>query len=336
LDIQNKALLLKNLHKFYNNLEIPWVQLIRTSYYGNGRLPGTNLEGSFWWKAHLKLIDLYKQMARCNLGNGNTVFFWTDLWNDNCLHQQFPHLITFVKRTDLSVAETINTEFLQDLFHLPHSVQAFNEFEILEGICVTVGQRIQMGDQDTWTYIWGNNSFSSKKAYNVLIGVQPVPDLFPSLWDTSCQAKHKFFFWLLLHDRLNTRNLLRRKNFEIPTYNCATLNCVQEETLVHLFWSCPFAQECWDYICPQRTRNLSVHEAFYDIRDKLNLPFSMDIIILAAWGIWNIRNNKIFKNQRPTFQSWKFLFHQELHMLQYRMKKKNVQSFKEWLQSQVA
>jgi hypothetical protein len=48
----------------------------------------------------------------------------------------------------------------------------------------------------------------------------------------------------------------------------------------------------------------------------------MDIIILAAWGIWNVRNNKIFKNQRPTFQSWKFLFFQELHMLAYRMKKK--------------
>jgi hypothetical protein len=61
----------------------------------------------------------------------------------------------------------------------------------------------------------------------------------------------------------------------------------------------------------------------------------MDIIILAAWSIWNIRNNKIFKNQRPTFQSWKFLFHQELHMLQYRMKKKNVQFFKAWLQSQI-
>jgi hypothetical protein len=90
-----------------------------------------------------------------------------------------------------------------------------------------------------------------------------------------------------------------------------------------------------DYLCPQRTTNLSVHEAFYDIRDKLRLPFSMDIIILAAWGLWNVRNNKIFKNQRPTFQSWKFLFTQELHMLEYRMKKKYVQSFKEWLQAQV-
>jgi hypothetical protein len=57
------------------------------------------------------------------------------------------------------VAETVNTEFLQDLFHLPLSVQAFNEFEILEDICVTLGEKIQLGEQDSWTYIWGNNSF---------------------------------------------------------------------------------------------------------------------------------------------------------------------------------
>jgi hypothetical protein len=58
----------------------------------------------------------------------------------------------------------------------------------------------------------------------------------------------------------------------------------------------------------------------------------MDIIILAAWGLWNVRNNKIFNNQRPTFQSWKSFFIHELHMLVFRMKKKYVQSFKEWLQ----
>jgi hypothetical protein len=79
LDIQNKALLLKNLDKFYNNSDIPWVHLVRDTYYAEDRPPGIKVEGSFWWKAHLKLIDTYKAMARCNVGNGRTVFFWTDL-----------------------------------------------------------------------------------------------------------------------------------------------------------------------------------------------------------------------------------------------------------------
>jgi hypothetical protein len=33
LRIQNNALLMKNLHKLYNHYDIPWVNLIRKSYY---------------------------------------------------------------------------------------------------------------------------------------------------------------------------------------------------------------------------------------------------------------------------------------------------------------
>jgi hypothetical protein len=47
----------------------------------------------------------------------------------------------------------------------------------------------------------------------------------------------------------------------------------------------PFAEECWDYICPQRTKNLSVLEAISNMKDLLKLPFGMDIIILASWSI---------------------------------------------------
>jgi hypothetical protein len=104
---------------------------------------------------------------------------------------------------------------------------------------------------------------------------------------------------------------------------------------VHLFWNCPFSQECWDFICPTRERNLSVLEAFADVKTKLKVPFSSEIIILAAWSIWMMRNNKIFNNQIPTFRNWKGFFIQELRMVAHRMKKKHIQSFKEWLQSQV-
>jgi hypothetical protein len=63
-----KALLLKNLDKFYNKHDIPWVNLIWESYYSNQNLPDNINVGSFWWKSHLKLLDLYKGMASCNAG----------------------------------------------------------------------------------------------------------------------------------------------------------------------------------------------------------------------------------------------------------------------------
>jgi hypothetical protein len=102
----------------------------------------------------------------------------------------------------------------------------------------------QAVNKDSWNYIWGSNQFSTKKAYNVIIRQRHTPEIFSWIWKSSCQAKHKFLFWLLLLDRLNTRNLLARKIINLPSYSCATLQCNQEETLDHLLWNCPFAELC--------------------------------------------------------------------------------------------
>ena len=61
---QNNALLLKNLHKFFNRHNIPWVKIIWETYYSNGQLPDSNNLGSFWWKTNLKLLHMYKAIAK--------------------------------------------------------------------------------------------------------------------------------------------------------------------------------------------------------------------------------------------------------------------------------
>jgi hypothetical protein len=50
------------------------------------------------------------------------------------------------------------------------------------------------------------------------------------------QKRHKVFFWLLLKDRLSTRNILRRRNQALPSYECVLYNLHVEETLEHLFY----------------------------------------------------------------------------------------------------
>jgi hypothetical protein len=45
LRLQNEVLLMKNLHKFYSNADLPWVKLIWSKYYNNGKFPGQVLKG---------------------------------------------------------------------------------------------------------------------------------------------------------------------------------------------------------------------------------------------------------------------------------------------------
>ena len=62
-----EALLLKNLHKFYNKLDIPRVNLVWEKHYRNGKLPSHIKKDSFWWRDNLKHLDSFKGMAMVNI-----------------------------------------------------------------------------------------------------------------------------------------------------------------------------------------------------------------------------------------------------------------------------
>lgn len=66
--------------------------------------------GSFWWKSNLTLIDQFKAISRCNVGDGKSAFFWDDLWHQSVLKHKFHHLHSFVKNPQLNVHQVVNTE----------------------------------------------------------------------------------------------------------------------------------------------------------------------------------------------------------------------------------
>ena len=113
--------------------------------------------------------------------------------------------------------------------------QAYEEFLKIQDICINAAVTMESGGIDEWAYIWGSNQFSVSKAYKALIGIKDTPPHFTWIWKSSCQQKHKFFFRLLLHDRLNTRDLLQRKIFNLQSYSCATLECDTQEILPTCF-----------------------------------------------------------------------------------------------------
>jgi hypothetical protein len=66
----------------------------------------------------------------------------------------------------------------------------------------------------------------------------PIP--FSWIWKSKLWPKLKVFAWLLLSDRLKTRNMLKRRHLNIGNiYSCALCTSGDEETLEHLFFCCP-------------------------------------------------------------------------------------------------
>jgi hypothetical protein len=65
LSLQNDALLLKQLDKFYRKENIQSVSLIWEKYYPDGVPHLAREKGSFWWKDILRLHVQYRGVAIC-------------------------------------------------------------------------------------------------------------------------------------------------------------------------------------------------------------------------------------------------------------------------------
>lgn len=246
LRTNNTALLLKYLYKFYSKAELPWVQLTWQKLYRNGTRPPHLRKnvGSFWWRDIISLSQHFFMLATCNIHNGDTVSFWKDLWDPGVLQWRFPQLFSFTKQPNISARKFLSSD-INENFRLPLSMEAFNQLVDLTHLLETLDTSGH--HQDVWTFIWGSNTFTSKQAYDVLRGTLPA-SLFKWMWKSRARNHHKFFFWLLLRDRLNCRNLLRRKNMHLDCYNCAVCVGNTEETIMHIFFDCPFSQACWIFL----------------------------------------------------------------------------------------
>lgn len=154
---------------------------------------------------------------------------------------------------------------------------------------------MQSQDQDdVWFYSWGSAFYIPTKAYKQLIGTRQIHPSYNWLWKSSVQKKHKVFFCLLLKGRLSTRNILRRKNRVPPSYDCVLCQQQLEETLQHLFLSCPFTIGCWGFLHLAIT-TAEPFGALQSFKAQLDMDFFMDIIIILSWTIWMAHNDFIFK-----------------------------------------
>jgi len=82
----------------------------------------------------LHLCDKFRGIAKCTLGNGTSVFFWLDVWNDYYLKDSLPRLFSFAKNQKISVAQFLSEENMDNNFYLPLSQQANEEYQQLREI----------------------------------------------------------------------------------------------------------------------------------------------------------------------------------------------------------
>lgn len=176
-------------------------------------------------------------------------------------------------------------------------------------------------------------NFTVSKAYRSIIGSRMVHPVFLWIWKSKGQMKHKVFFWLLLKDRVNTRDMLRRRNMHLDTYTCELCILQRIETTTHLVLKCNFAKACWQLIGVSVITTRPMKQIFTQIQQQLQVPFFMEIIITMSWSIWAIRNDWIFNNVHPSIQACKRKFIREFSLVIIRAKPLMAPPMASWLDS---
>lgn len=267
LYLQNDALLIKQLHKFYSKEGIPWVQQIWFKYNANRVPHAQRLVGSFWWKDVFRLKDLYGSITTCQLGDGSSILFWKDNWAGEWLADLFPNIALYAKHLDLSVMEVLEATCLEDLFDIPISQQVVVELEDLRSLIEDFDLSSGL---DQRIFCWKKSNYAAAKLYKLAFSECADAGTILSGLETTVTPRVKFFAWLILLDRLNTKNMLARRNFNVNTKNifarrnfnvqtdntCVLCDDGMGETIDHLFFEWSFV---WEKININWVNDIDIH-----------------------------------------------------------------------------
>ena len=134
---------------------------------------------------------------------------------------RFPHLYFFYADQHVSVHDLAQMDDLFSAFHLPLSAASHTEFLMLQSILMTV----QLSDTaDIWIWPHSKGVFRTKAIYDRAHSHIQVDPTLKWIWKCSCTLKLKVFGWILLMGRLNTRDMMKRRHWNVEDDTCALCN----------------------------------------------------------------------------------------------------------------
>src|SRR4051812_13297253 len=100
--------------------------------------------------------------------------------------------------------------------------------------------------------------------------------------------KIKVFGWLLLFDRLNTKDILVRRHWRSATENNCCVLCLAQiyEDRLHMFFTYNFSTRMWNYLLIEWLVDGNLYDCLQHASYSFGHPFVMEVMLIAAWGIW--------------------------------------------------
>ncbi|KAK9989376.1 hypothetical protein SO802_029615 [Lithocarpus litseifolius] len=295
----NLALLAKQAWRLIHGTHSLFYRVYKARYFPTCSFMEAELGSnpSYVWRSLLDARELIRMGSIWKIGDGCSVGIQTHKW--------LPHPPAFHEGVDqtLKVADFINPQTKQwdrgkvSAWFLPPSRD-----EVLQ---------TRLGNlEGRDTLLWNENkaqSFSVRTAYHVALRlgrknpaehsrVQEDKQIWNRLWRLSIPPKVRNFIWRASSDILPTRaNLARRK---IPIDPKCVICGSSDETVLHILWQCPLAQNVWTLVKGKLQKCDSSARTFLCLAQTLMGKLSrkeLEAWAMVAWSIWNARNRIFFE-----------------------------------------
>jgi hypothetical protein len=253
------------------------------------------------WGTLRKLIPLYRSISFVSVGDGRRASFWHDSWlPGGALDASHHALYTHTTKPDATVAQVLQAGIDNALAPRLSTVAA-HELELLRPLLDSVSIRDEPDSRSLHRCAGPQNSLRAAELYRLCHfgGEQSAHASF--LWDGWAPSRVKFFAWLLVKSRIQTRdNLLRKTIVSVAEAGCPMCTASME-TASHLILHCPAAEKFWVAVGVAVPTAAHI-DGLHLIRAPLSVPAetASTFILLGCWHLWKQRNAKVFRGEDPS------------------------------------
>ena len=240
----------------------------------------TKPKQSFSWFVNklLKLKDTIFPLVKLRIQNGESTLFWFDNWTP--FGSLSDHLSNSPSRLGILPHATVSSLFRNGSWHLP---PARTETQVQLQAYLTTITLTENQDYYEWE-INGQVSerFKTGELYAYLCAERAYVIWSKAVWFLGGIPRHNFHTWLLVLDRIPTRDRLISWGINVDA-NCLLCNSMPESRN-HLFFSCSFSFQLWSKVAsrleiqPQRGWEDTLNQM-----TALHLQKSHRLLVLTAW-----------------------------------------------------
>lgn len=302
---QNSCLLIKLLYRLHCATNESWPRWVWRAQAG---LP-LEIDGAdsallgAHWSSLRRLLPLYRSISRVKIGDGVRTAFWLDWWlPSGPVAAAMPELFSHCSLQCASVRQIL-THGLDAVLAPRLSAVAAEQRERLLLLLSTVQLSHNVDERTLPLCGKAGGKLSTSALYKLCSFGGVLDERHDFVWNSYAPSKVKFFGWLAVKDRIQSRNNLLRKKILTADESSCPICSAALETGSHILFGCSFARQFWSSIGSQPEEHRLIFDAATCSLPSSAPPGSASTLrLLCPWHLWKHRNDVVFNGLAPSIE----------------------------------